>query len=425
MPYATEETSSVAWFPEGNLCHSKTCGPRTNGIVLEAMKGKLSQPSEWDRSEPFCVMDLGYVYNEYQRWTSLLPDVKPFYAVKCNPDTHIIKVLNAMNSGFDCASRNEMELVMSQGVAPERIIFANPCKKISDLEYAQQSGVRKMTFDNEAELQKIRQRFPDAQLILRCLASDPSATYSLGSKFGASSATSVKLLQCAKSWGLSVVGVSFHIGSNAKDPTAFDKAIQNSREVFDAGLRTGHDMHLLDIGGGFSAHNFDAMASSIRQCIGKYFCGIDVEIVAEPGRYFAAGALTLACGIIGRRDAAANDEDKENRHMLYLNDGVYGTFICNIFEPGPQPKVLRASGDFYPLDSEDEYERYTIWGPTCDGTDCVAESVALPKSLAIDDWLYFPEMGAYSTCLSTGFNGFHSDRETIYMSSDPAADIYL
>lgn len=43
------------------------------------MKGKLSQPSEWDRSEPFCVMDLGYVYNEYQRWTSLLPDVKPFY----------------------------------------------------------------------------------------------------------------------------------------------------------------------------------------------------------------------------------------------------------------------------------------------------------------------------------------------------------
>lgn len=25
--------------------------------------------------------------------------------------------------------------------------------------------------------------------------------------------------------------------------------------------------------------------------------------------------------------------------------------------------------------------------------DCVAESVGLAKSLAIDDWLYFPDMG--------------------------------
>jgi ornithine decarboxylase len=209
-------------------------------------------------------------------------------------------------------------------------------------------------------------------------------------------------------------------------------------------------MNLLDIGGGFSAHRFNAMASSIRQSIGRYFCGVNVEVVAEPGRYFVAGALTLACGIIGRRDAAENDEDKESRHMIYLNDGVYGTFLCNIFEPGPQPKVLRASGEFYPLHSEDEYEKYTIWGPTCDGTDCVAQSVALPKSLVIGDWLYFPDMGgeflprgltlsmfyvvvhglmyhaqAYSTCLSTSFNGFQCDREIVYMSRDPAADICL
>lgn len=313
--------------------------------------------------------------------------------MKCNPDAHIIKLLAALNSGFDCASQNEMKLVMSQGVEPERIIFANPCKKMSDLEFARQSGVRKMTFDNKAELHKIRQWFPNAQLILRISASDPSATYSLGSKFGASSSTSVKLLEYAKCLGVSVIGVSFHIGSNAKDPTAFDKAIQNSREVFDAGQRIGHEMRLLDIGGGFSTHSFVPMASSIRQSFERYFSGINVEIMAEPGRYFAAGALTVACAVIGRRDATENNEDQESRHMIYLNDGVYGTFLCNIFEPGPQPKILRASGKFYPLDSEGEYDRYTVWGPTCDGTDCVAQSVALPKSLEVDDWLYFPDMG--------------------------------
>lgn len=286
-----------------------------------------------------------------------------------------------------------MELVVSQGISPERIIFANPCKKISDLQYAQQFGIRKMTFDNEAELHKIKQWFPDAQLVLRILASDPSAAYSFGSKFGASSMTSMKLLQSANFLGLSVVGVSFHIGSNAKDPVSFDNAIRNSREVFDAGLNLGHKVQILDIGGGFSDQNFDAMASSIRKSINRYFNDTNVEIMAEPGRYFVTGALTIACEIIGRRDAVENDQDNESRHMIYLNDGVYGSFLSNIFEIGPQPKVLRASGVFYPLGDEHGHEKYTIWGPTCDEIDCVVNIVALPNSLAVDDWLYFPNIG--------------------------------
>lgn len=294
-----------------------------------------------------------------------------------------------------------MELVLLQGVSPERIIFANPCKKVSDLEYAQKTGVRKVTFDNEAELYKIREWLPDAELVLRCRVSDSSASYSLSAKFGATMATSARLLQCAKSLGLSVIGTSFHIGSNAKDPTTFDNAIQSCRELFDTGLCMGHDMRLLDIGGGFSTQIFDAMARVIRESVDKYFRDIAVEIVAEPGRLFVAGALTLACGIIGRRDAVENTEDKERRHMIYLNDGVYGTFISNLFEPGPQPMVLRASGVFYPRRSEDRYEEYTIWGPTCDGTDCVARSVALPTSLVVDDWIYFPHMGGKSFPLTT------------------------
>jgi hypothetical protein len=81
MPHETEEKSSEIWFSEGSSCQSTTCAPQTNGTVLRALKEKLSQPSQRHRSEPFCVMDLGYVYNEYQRWTSLLPDVKPFYGL--------------------------------------------------------------------------------------------------------------------------------------------------------------------------------------------------------------------------------------------------------------------------------------------------------------------------------------------------------
>ncbi|KAK7987404.1 hypothetical protein PG989_007719 [Apiospora arundinis] len=355
----------------------------TNDMVLEAMRAKLSHQWQRHRSEPFCVMDLGDVYDEYQRWCGVLPD--------CNPDAQVVKLLARLKSGFDCASQTEMKLVLSQGVPPERIVFANPCKKISDLEYAHKSGVRKVTFDNEAELYKIREWLPDAELVLRCRASDASASYRLCDKYGATAALSVKLLQCAKALGLSVIGVSFHIGSNAKDPSAFDAAIQSCRDVFETGLDMGHDMHLLDIGGGFSAPIFDAMARVIRESIDSRFGDVPVEVIAEPGRLFVEGSLTVACGIIGRRDASENteDEEEERRHMLYLNDGIWGVFSSNLFEPGPLPK-----GCFIPPESEeDNHEDYTLWGPTCDSFDCVAKSVALPESLDIGDWLYFQDMG--------------------------------
>jgi ornithine decarboxylase len=207
-------------------------------------------------------------------------------------------------------------------------------------------------------------------------------------------------------------------------------------------------MRLLDIGGGFSESKFDDMTESIQQSLDFYFCDLDAELVAEPGRYFAAGALTVACEIIARRDAKETPSSVEKAtNMLYLNDGIYGTFLCNLFEPGPLPRVLCASGIFYPQTAVSDRATYIIWGPTCDGTDCIAKGVELPERLTFGDWLYFPDMGgksfglpifthsprpllilvtlAYSTCLTTGFNGFESHRETIYVSSSPLTIEFL
>lgn len=47
----------------------------------------------------------------------------------------------------------------------------------------------------------------------------------------------------------------------------------------------------------------------------------------------------------------------------------------------------------------------SLWGPTCDSVDLVSPSTLLPRSLRIGDWLAFPDMGAYTTCLATKFNG--------------------
>jgi len=53
--------------------------------------------------------------------------------------------------------------VLDLGVAPSRIIYANPCKQTSFIQYAARHDVNLMTFDNETELYKIKANFPDAQ----------------------------------------------------------------------------------------------------------------------------------------------------------------------------------------------------------------------------------------------------------------------
>jgi hypothetical protein len=53
-------------------------------------------------------------------------------AVKCNPEPMMLAMLAALGAGFDCASVMELEAAEALGVAQERVIFANPCKKPAD-----------------------------------------------------------------------------------------------------------------------------------------------------------------------------------------------------------------------------------------------------------------------------------------------------
>lgn len=75
----------------------------------------------------------------------------------------VIQTLAALGTGFDCASKGEIANVFSFGVAPESIIYANPTKPISHLNFAQETNVRIMTVDSDFELQKIAKHYPNAR----------------------------------------------------------------------------------------------------------------------------------------------------------------------------------------------------------------------------------------------------------------------
>ena len=55
--------------------------------------------------DPFYLVDMGRLMDLYRKWVEVLPAVKPFYAIKSNPDPALLKMLGALGTGFDCASK--------------------------------------------------------------------------------------------------------------------------------------------------------------------------------------------------------------------------------------------------------------------------------------------------------------------------------
>ncbi|OQE16707.1 hypothetical protein PENSTE_c023G05201 [Penicillium steckii] len=398
-------------------------------LVLQILKKRAAEvdvdncsPGEEDA---FYVADMGEVYRQHMRWKMNLGRVKPFYAVKCNPDPEVLRLMAQLGNGFDCASKSEIDLALQTGIDPSRIIYAQPCKTKSYLRYAKEVGVKQMTFDNADELYKIKATFPEAELYLRILTDDSTSLCRLSMKFGASMDVAQQLLELAHQLELKVVGVSFHVGSGAEDPSAFLKAVEDARLVFDQASAIGHEMHTLDVGGGFTGDTFEKFSGILSDALETYFPP-NIRIIAEPGRYYVANAFTLAANVIARRDVPDPADPSRDAYMLYLNDGVYGNFSNIIFDhQHPVAQVLLSADNASPSSATSETIGYSIWGPTCDGIDVITERIELPGLLNTGDWLYFEEMGAYTKCSATRFNGFSDNHEVIYISSETGASALL
>ncbi|GLB44734.1 putative Orn Lys Arg decarboxylase class-II family protein [Lyophyllum shimeji] len=394
---------------------------------------RLADEHQPNAEKAFFVADLSQVYRQHQRWVTCLPEIQPFYAVKCNPDPYVIRLLAALGTGFDCASNGEISQVLDVGsIDPSRIIFANPCKAVSFVRNAAKMGVEMMTFDNADELYKIARAHANAKLVVRILTDDSKSLCRFGVKFGAPLVAVPGLLAKARELGLDVVGVSFHVGSGCYDPSVYNDAIMRARAVFDMGKDAGYSFTLLDVGGGFEDALFEQAATVLTQAIDQYFPDRQhLKIIAEPGRFYVSKAFKLAANIIARRAPLTEPSDMESSEassdqpgvMYYINDGVYGAFNCILFDHQViHPYVLSLNGSFHVPSSEPQ-KLSSVWGPTCDSIDCVSPKTMLPSALRVGDWLGFENMGAYTVCAASQFNGFELSNVIYTMGGVGAAEV--
>ncbi|KAH8394765.1 hypothetical protein KR222_005147, partial [Zaprionus bogoriensis] len=353
--------------------------------------------------EALNICDLSSVERKHSLWQQLMPRIRPYYAVKCNDDARIVQTLADLGIGFDCASKNEVKQVLECGVSPDRIIFANPCRPVSHLKYAQQQQVAKGTVDNEFEIYKLYKHYSNSNLIVRFKCEAKAAQCPLGDKFGCEAdIDAAALMMLARALDLTVTGTSFHVGSGCSEFEAYERAIRKAKALFKFGELLGYDLKLLDVGGGFPGSNdvqFEKISGIINKAVERHFADESIEIIAEPGRYFVAAAYTLICKIHAKREVRSST-GKLDKIMYYLNDGVYGSFNCILYDH----QVVTAEHYLDDAESLPTFQSL-IWGPSCDSLDKISEDLLLPN-LNRGDLIGFPNMGAYTVPIASAFNGF-------------------
>jgi len=270
-----------------------------------------------------------------------------------------------------------------------------------------------VTFDNHNELVKIKQHMPSAQAIIRIRTDDSAAVCQFSKKFGAKNTETLALLQHAKELGVSVIGVSFHVGSGNNDPDAYIGAIRSARQVFDQASSLGFEMKVLDLGGGLPGTepprdpltgkpkelSFEEIAFHVRPELDELFPS--TTIIAEPGRYFAASTYALSLTVHSGRVVEHPNGTQE--HQLYVNDGLYQSFNCMLYDHA-HPDILQLTPNI-----NSEMRTTTIWGPTCDSMDCMMKLQPFPAT-EVGDNLFVPHFGAYTMAAGSPFNGFETTR---------------
>lgn len=361
-------------------------------------------------SGPCLIVDLEVVRENFNAFRRALPDSKIYYAVKANPAPEILRLLASMGSSFDTASVAEIEMAMDAGAPAERISYGNTIKKERDIARAFELGIRLFAVDCVEEVEKVARAAPGSRVFCRVLTDGAGAEWPLSRKFGCVPALAVDVLRQAKTLGLDAYGVSFHVGSQQTDLDAWDRALGDARQVFDALAAEGIMLRMVNMGGGFPTRYLrdvpaaEAYGEAIFGALSRHFGNRIPETIIEPGRGMVGNAGVIKSEVV----LISKKADNDNVRWVYLDIGKFGGLAETMDEAIRYPLITPRDGD--------ETAPCVLAGPTCDSADVMYEKTPypLPVTLTIGDEVLIEGTGAYTTTYSSvAFNGFEPLRSYV------------
>ncbi len=350
---------------------------------------------ELDRVKtPALLLDLEGVKARYVQIKYHMPDVNVYYAVKANDNLEVLKALAQVGSGFEVASSEELEKVISLGVEPERIISSNPVKPPEFIDYAYSVGVKRFAVDSFTEVEKIAKVAPRARVYVRLAVPNEGSDWPLSRKFGVDTETALSILEFAREKGLIPLGVTFHVGSQCNNLQNWFIAIKRSAQLWEKAKARGIKLLVLNMGGGIPIRylqeslRIEDIAYYVSGLLRKYFSSIPHELQIEPGRGIVGDQGVMVVSVIG------NAQRGEER-WLYIDTGVFNGLAEAL------------GGIRYPIyvKREGELKEWVLGGVSCDSMDVITKSLYLPEP-EVGDRLFILSTGAYTTVYASKFNGF-------------------
>ncbi len=349
---------------------------------------------------PLLILDCDVLRAQYRGLQAALPEVRLYYAIKSMPHPEALAALAAEGAAFDLATTGEIEMLREIGANPAETIHTHPIKREQDIRDALDFGCDVFVVDNVDELAKFEQFADRARILLRVAFRGKGVVSDLSKKFGCDPAHIPFLLSEASRLGVTVVGLSFHVGSQSPTPEAHVGAIEACRPYFEDNALVGTStLKILDIGGGFPA-NYGANCAhegQVGQFADEFYAPIraalaaypeTVQVIAEPGRVLSAPSITAISTVMGRAR-------RGEQMWYYMDDGVYGSYSGQIYDHARYPLTV--------FSDDAELQSSVIAGPTCDSIDVIAEDTPLPE-LEIGDLVVGTRMGAYTMASASEFN---------------------
>lgn len=354
--------------------------------------------------------------HQHRVWTTHLPQIQPYYAVKSNPDPTLLAWIRAQRTlHVDCASPAEMDLCIKAGFGIDDILYANTMKSGEDLQAAADRGIRVTTTDSVEGVEQIATTSWRPRVIVRIAVDDRGSRSPFSLKFGATEDEWLPVMRAIRQYNLPFGGISFHVGSASSNPEAFGMAIQRCRAFQKA---VNCDIPLVDIGGGFQPNEtlFQQTARQIQKGMRDWELDSGSpprQLIAEPGRFFSAPTQTVLVPIVFKKTS-------KDRVRYMLDDSVYGQFSGIVYDHAkPFWKVIRKDGDKDGDQGNDkdgndqrkDKKKAFFFGKTCDSLDLIAIQDNAPD-YEVGDVFAFPWMGAYTSASATEFNGFRYPTKT-------------
>lgn len=356
------------------------------------------------RETPFQLILSDIIEEKFAELQEALPFTKIYYAVKANPAIDVLRLLDRLGSNFDVASVYELRRLQGLGISASRMSCGNTIKKFEHIKEFHAAGIDLFVTDSEGDLRNIAKAAPGSRVMVRLMAEGAqTADWPLSRKFGCSPDLAGDLLILARKLGLVPWGLSFHVGSQQRDITAWDSALSKVNYLF-TWLKENEELELkcINMGGGFPAtyrektNTVQTYAEEIKRYLYEDYGDDLPEIFIEPGRSLVgdSGVLVSEIVLISRKSRTALER------WVYQDCGRFGGLMETLGEAIHYPIFCERTGPT---------EQVVLAGPTCDSMDTLYEDYRydLPLSLAVGDRLYWLSTGAYTSSYSAiEFNGF-------------------